>query len=167
MRYRPAWLCHSWSVSPAVLSCHLPWVCCPCQREGFITSPCQRTHYFYLPGIGVPLYIVNSCRAFPFIGSHFPYCQDLGFMGSDKEVLQSFHLVVPLFFLSLCYSDLQLSYLTFTFLESQCPSMLCPVRLKMHTRHSPCSFVVYSFHSSSTIVSQRITLRKSACFRIR
>ena len=115
MRYRPAWLCHSWSVSPAVLSCHLPWVCCPCQREGFITSPCQRTHYFYLPGIGVPLYIVNSCRAFPFIGSHFPYCQDLGFMGSDKEVLQSFHLVVPLFFLSLCYSDLQFSYLTFHF----------------------------------------------------
>ena len=68
-------------------------------------------------GIGVPLYVVNPCRALAFIGGHFPYCQCLGFKRSDKEVLQSFHLVIPLFFLSLCYSDSQLFNLTLTFGE--------------------------------------------------
>ena len=44
----------------------------------------------------------------------------------------------------------------------QTPAYNCFYWLKMHTRLSPCSFAVSSFLSSSTIVSQRITLRKSA-----
>ena len=86
----------------------------PFQGE-IVASPFQRTHCLYLHGIGIPLDVVNPCRAFTFIGCHFPYCQDFGFMGSDEKMLQGFHLVVSSFFLSLCYSDLQLVYLALTF----------------------------------------------------
>lgn len=59
--------------------------------------------------------MVNPCRTFAFIGGHLPYSQCLGFVRSDKKVLQGSDLVVPFLFLSLCYSDLQLSNLALTF----------------------------------------------------
>ena len=89
----------------------------PFQWEGFVSSPCQRTYSFYFLSIGVPLYVVNPCRALAFIGGHFPYCQCLGFERSDKQVLQGFNLVVPPSCMSLCYSDLQLSDLAFTLMK--------------------------------------------------
>ena len=61
----------------------------------------------------ISIYFIHSRCSFSLIGCYPLYCQCLGFKGSNQETLQGFHPVISLFFLCLCYADLQLSYLTF------------------------------------------------------
>ena len=88
-------------------------------------------------------YIVSPCRTFSFIGCHFPYRQYLGFQGSDRKMLQGFHLAVA----SFChFAILTYSFLTLRPYRAKLPpSIRGCVRLKMHTRLTPHSFVVSSY----------------------
>lgn len=97
--------------------------------------------------------MVNPYRTFAFIGGHLPYSKCLGFVRSDKKVLQGSDLVVPFLFLSFCYSDLQLSNLVLTFGKSISFHVLLCLAEDVHSAFALllcCFFISFEFYNRFT-----------------